>query len=146
MVHRAVADTGSEPLVVCRRLLAGVAHDAVTATGYGRHLFRDHWPAATVITEIKAVAAGATALVPGCRTIIDIGGQDTKVIALDASGRVRLGRVLAVSEELAVVEVFEGTAGLSATHSKVRFLGHSFEYCVSADEVLGRVFSSASRP
>jgi predicted CoA-substrate-specific enzyme activase len=89
VVHRAVADTGSDPLAVCRRLLDGVAPDAITATGYGRHLFKEHWQAAEMVTEIKAVATGALALIPGCRTIIDIGGQDTKVIALDAAGRVQ---------------------------------------------------------
>jgi predicted CoA-substrate-specific enzyme activase len=89
VVHRAVEDTGSDPLAVCRRLLDGLAFDALTATGYGRHLFREHWPEAEVISEIKAVAAGAAALVPGCRTIVDIGGQDSKAIALDAQGRVR---------------------------------------------------------
>lgn len=89
VVHTAVADTGSDPLAVCRRLLAGVTGDIVTATGYGRHLFREHWPAARVITEIKAVARGAVRLVPACRSIIDIGGQDTKAISLGADGRVR---------------------------------------------------------
>jgi predicted CoA-substrate-specific enzyme activase len=85
----AVEDTGSDPLAVCRRLLEGVAHDTVTATGYGRHLFKEHWPDAEVITEIKAVAIGANRRIPGCRTLIDIGGQDTKAIALDADGRMR---------------------------------------------------------
>jgi predicted CoA-substrate-specific enzyme activase len=88
-VYRAVEDTGSDPLAVCRRLLDGLGYDCITGTGYGRHLFREHWPAAEVISEIKAVAAGATALIPGCRTIIDIGGQDSKAVALDASGRVQ---------------------------------------------------------
>jgi (R)-2-hydroxyacyl-CoA dehydratese activating ATPase len=89
VVLRAVADTGSDPLAVCGQLLDGVVYDAIICTGYGRHLFKEHWPAAEVISEIKAVAVGATALVPGCRTILDIGGQDTKVIALDAAGRVQ---------------------------------------------------------
>ena len=89
VVRSAVEDTGSDPLAVCRRLLDGLACDRITGTGYGRHLFKEHWPSAEVISEIKAVAAGATALVPGCRTIVDIGGQDTKAIALDAAGRVQ---------------------------------------------------------
>jgi (R)-2-hydroxyacyl-CoA dehydratese activating ATPase len=89
VVLRAVEDTGSDPLAICRRLLDGVACDAITATGYGRHLFKEHWPAAEVISEIKAVAVGATSLVPGCRTIVDIGGQDTKAIALDPAGKVQ---------------------------------------------------------
>jgi len=67
-----------------------------------------------------------------------------EVVAPD--GRVRRGRVLSISEDLAVVEVFEGTVGLSASQSKVRFLGHSFQYSVSAEEVLGRVFDGLGRP
>ena len=89
VVHRAVEDTGSDPLGVCRRLLDGLEPGAITATGYGRHLFAEHWPGALVVTEIKAVARGATALVPGCRSVVDIGGQDTKAITLDGEGRVR---------------------------------------------------------
>jgi len=89
VVHRAVEDTGSDPLAVCRRLLDGLSYDAITGTGYGRHLFKEHWPSAQVISEIKAVAAGAAALMPGCRTIIDIGGQDSKAISLDPAGKVQ---------------------------------------------------------
>jgi (R)-2-hydroxyacyl-CoA dehydratese activating ATPase len=89
VVHRAVEDTGSDPLAVCRRLLDGLGYDCITGTGYGRHLFKEHWPAAQIISEIKAVAAGAIALITGCRTIIDIGGQDSKAIALDSAGKVR---------------------------------------------------------
>lgn len=89
VVFQAIEDTGSDPLAVCRRLLRGIAYDAIICTGYGRHLFKEHWPAAEVISEIRAVAFGATSLVHDCRTIIDIGGQDTKVISLDSTGKVR---------------------------------------------------------
>ncbi|MDY0060194.1 MAG: acyl-CoA dehydratase activase [Myxococcota bacterium] len=89
VAHDAVTDTGSDPLTVCRQLLAGLAYDRITSTGYGRHLFKEHWPDAAVVSEIKAVACGATALVPGCRTVVDIGGQDSKAIALDGAGRVQ---------------------------------------------------------
>jgi predicted CoA-substrate-specific enzyme activase len=87
VVVRAVEDTGSDPLAVCRGLLAGIEDAVIIGTGYGRHLFQEHWPGCEVVTEIKAVAVGATALVPGCRTVVDIGGQDTKVVALDGAGR-----------------------------------------------------------
>jgi len=89
VVGSTVEDTGSDPLTVCRGVLDGLAYDRITSTGYGRHLFKEHWPDAEVISEIKAVAKGVTALVPGCRTIIDIGGQDSKAISLDASGKVQ---------------------------------------------------------
>jgi predicted CoA-substrate-specific enzyme activase len=40
------------------------------------------------ITEITCIAKGVSHLFPECRTIIDIGGQDTKVIRVDEHGRV----------------------------------------------------------
>ena len=36
VVQSAVADTGSDPLAVCRRLLEGLAYDRITGTGYGQ--------------------------------------------------------------------------------------------------------------
>ncbi len=57
--------------------------EVIVATGYGRDLvgFRD-----LTITEISCHAEGAAFMLPGVRTIIDIGGQDSKVIGLDANG------------------------------------------------------------
>jgi (R)-2-hydroxyacyl-CoA dehydratese activating ATPase len=59
----------------------------LTATGYGRKLFKE---ADESVSEITANAAGAGAgLAPGSvRTIINIGGQDSKVILLDADGHI----------------------------------------------------------
>ena len=85
---------------------------------------------------------GPLVFVSGIR---DVGFRELAEV-VDASGRARLGRVLAISEDLAVVEVFEGTVGLSASRSIVRFLGRSFEYTVSGDDVLGRVFDGLGRP
>jgi predicted CoA-substrate-specific enzyme activase len=76
-----------QPLTVCRELLAGERYDCVVATGYGRRLFAESIDA-TLITEIKAAAVGGRFLYPACRTILDIGGQDTKAISLDPEGRV----------------------------------------------------------
>jgi V/A-type H+-transporting ATPase subunit B len=45
---------------------------------------------------------------------------------LDPTGRPRLGRVLDVSETQAVVQVLEGTSGLSNQTVRTRFLGESF--------------------
>jgi len=55
------------------------------ATGYGRARVR---VADKVVTEITCHARGAWALLQGCRFVIDIGGQDSKAIALDQNGRV----------------------------------------------------------
>ncbi len=54
-------------------------------TGYGRTMVKfGH----KNITEISCHARGAHYLFPGVRTVIDIGGQDSKVVALDGNGRV----------------------------------------------------------
>lgn len=81
------SETSFSPLERCYELLKDVKTDNIMATGYGRHLFEVHIGSRT-ITEIKAFAKGAKALFPKCRTIIDIGGQDTKVISLDEKGNV----------------------------------------------------------
>ncbi len=57
---------------------------AMVTTGYGRASF----PLATkMITEITCHARGAFFVHPKTRTVIDIGGQDSKVIRLDSRGR-----------------------------------------------------------
>lgn len=58
----------------------------VVATGYGRNLVDF---ATTTITEITCHARGVRFLAPDVRTIIEIGGQDSKLIRLTASGAVR---------------------------------------------------------
>lgn len=58
---------------------------AVVATGYGR--FNLSFPARQM-TEITCHGLGARHLFPRTRTVIDLGGQDSKVIALDDRGKV----------------------------------------------------------
>ncbi len=68
---------------------AGVIPDAVeriVATGYGRR--RVHF-ANTTVTEITCHALGVRSVVPNARSIIEIGGQDSKLIHLDSDGAVR---------------------------------------------------------
>ena len=81
-----IADTGLDPVEQSKQLMAENHFDRIFATGYGRHLAKEHF-ADNVITEIKAYALGARYLYPDCRTIIDIGGQDSKVIAIGADGK-----------------------------------------------------------
>ncbi|MBN1557737.1 MAG: V-type ATP synthase subunit B [Lentisphaerae bacterium] len=64
---------------------------------------------------------------------------------LCGDGAVRRGTVLDISNERAVIQVFEGAQGLSLRGTSVRFLGKSLEFSVSA-ELLGRVLSGAGRP
>jgi predicted CoA-substrate-specific enzyme activase len=68
--------------------IAGVEREmlaAVVATGYGRASVPF---AAKDVTEITCHAKGAHRLAPDARTVIDIGGQDSKVIRLGSAGNV----------------------------------------------------------
>jgi predicted CoA-substrate-specific enzyme activase len=80
-------ETGYDPLAQCKVLIDATRPDTLVATGYGRHLIANGEGIPTV-TEIKAAARGARALFPTCRTIVDIGGQDTKVIQVNDEGSV----------------------------------------------------------
>lgn len=75
----------------CLNLAAEEAHvspdvcAAVVATGYGRERVAVR---SKSVTEITCHARGALALFPEARSVVDIGGQDSKAIALDERGRV----------------------------------------------------------
>ena len=58
-------------------------------------------------------------------------GYDETVEILGPDGRPRIGRVLDISETQAVVQVLEGTSGLSNQTLRIRFLGESFRLPVS---------------
>lgn len=87
VLKKSQTDSGFDPMGQAQNLLAGLQYDRITATGYGRHRFELSWEAPTV-TEIKAYAVGARFLFPRVRTILDIGGQDSKAIAVNDQGRV----------------------------------------------------------
>lgn len=82
------ADTGHDPAGQVKKMLDGVSCERIMATGYGRQLMEIAFDSPTV-TEIKAYAAGVHRLFPEARFILDIGGQDSKVIALLENGRIR---------------------------------------------------------
>ena len=88
ILERFQADTGFDPMAEARKMMDGVACDRIMATGYGRNLFEISFTAPTV-TEIKAHAKGARAFFPDAETVLDIGGQDSKAIALFPDGRVK---------------------------------------------------------
>ena len=87
ILHFLISDTTHDPLEQCNSLMAQTSFDRILATGYGRHFFETYFDVSTV-TEIKAFARGAKAIFSNCRTILDIGGQDTKAIALGERGNV----------------------------------------------------------
>ena len=71
-------------------------------------------------------------------------GYDELVEVITPANERRLGKVLKVTEKIAVVQVFEGTTGLSLAETRVRFLGKTLEIPVSV-EMLGRVMETQNR-
>lgn len=61
------------------------------------------------------------------------------------SGEIRIGQTLEVDEDKAVVQVFEGTTGLSQRNMRTVFLGKTLEIPVHR-EMLGRIFDGLGRP
>jgi V/A-type H+-transporting ATPase subunit B len=60
-------------------------------------------------------------------------------------GEVRIGQILDVSADMAVVQVYEGTSGIDSYHTKVSFTGESPRIDVSLD-MLGRVLNGVGKP
>ena len=88
IVRARVVDTGIDPLGNARALIEGRSYDRLVATGYGRNLAVERALAGEVISEIKAYGLGAYHLCPDVGTVLDIGGQDSKVIRVGPEGRV----------------------------------------------------------
>lgn len=93
MLASVILPTGANSRSAAERSLkaaldqANLPREAITrivATGYGRASFSQ---ADKMVTEITCHARGAFFIYPRTRTVIDIGGQDSKVIRLDGQGR-----------------------------------------------------------
>ena len=65
-------------------------------------------------------------------------------IALN-DGTTRTGRVVQIDGDKAIIQVFEGTRGISLENTRTRFQGRPMEVALSK-EVLGRIFDGAGRP
>ena len=87
LVGSEVAESSFAPHEQAAAMVARHGSPPAAATGYGRHLARKHF-AQRVLTEIKAHALGARYFFPRCRTVLDVGGQDAKAIALGEAGEV----------------------------------------------------------
>lgn len=72
-------------------------------------------------------------------------GYDEVAEIVGQDGRPRIGRVLDVSDRLVVLQILEGTTGLSNQAVRTRFLGESFKLPVSR-KMLGRIFDGLGRP
>ena len=64
---------------------------------------------------------------------------------VNTNGEIRLGKVLEINRDKAVVQLFENSQGLQISGARARFLGHSQELAVSED-MLGRVFDGMGNP
>jgi len=93
IVARVLIDTGANVVRAGQRAMdavqdVGIAREDikfVVGTGYGRYKIE---AGDTQVTEISCHARGAHMLFPGTRTVIDMGGQDTKAIKIGAEGDV----------------------------------------------------------
>jgi V/A-type H+-transporting ATPase subunit B len=65
-------------------------------------------------------------------------------IRLD-DGTMRQGRIVQIDGKRVVIQVFEGTRGISLTNTRTRLTGHPMEMPLSPS-ILGRVFDGAGRP
>jgi predicted CoA-substrate-specific enzyme activase len=94
IVSHALVDTGANVVTAAEKafvaaLEAGGIHeedvDYIVGTGYGRYkvTFGN-----TQVTEISCHARGAVHMFPGTRTVMDMGGQDTKAIRVRSDGEV----------------------------------------------------------
>ena len=91
---RALIDTGANVVVAAERAFQAALLDAgledravgcVAGTGYGRYrvTFGD-----LQVTEISCHGRGAVHMFPLTRTVVDMGGQDTKAIKVNARGEI----------------------------------------------------------
>lgn len=95
VIANGVTDQGVEQNKLALQLFGRLLNDnhvnkedvrRIVATGYGRNIVEF---ANTTITEITCQAVGVRWLVSSAMTIIDIGGQDSKLVRLDRTGKVR---------------------------------------------------------
>jgi predicted CoA-substrate-specific enzyme activase len=163
--ERNILNTGVTDQGVAQAVLAGNLLDrsleengytrndvkAVVATGYGRDALEF---ANTAITEITCHARGVSHIMKDVSTIIDIGGQDSKVIRLEQSGLVRdfkmndrcaagTGRFLEVVAGRLDVEIFR----IGRLVENAKNPSHISSMCVvfAETEIIGLLASGESR-
>jgi len=75
---------------------------------------------------------------------IDIANEEVVEIQM-SDGQKRTGRIVRIEGTHAIIQVFEGTSGLSKDNTKTKFLGHPMEISLSR-EILGRTLNGAGKP
>jgi len=75
--------------------------------------------------------------------VTDVGYSEVANIRLE-DGSMRMGKVLDISRDSALIQLFEGTEGININGSGVSFLGETLHFGVS-EEILGRVFNGVGK-
>ena len=78
------------------------------------------------------------------RGVKDVAFDEMAEITLE-NGERRYGRVILIDGDRVVLQVFEGTRGISLENASTHFVGKSMDIALSR-EMLGRVFDGAGRP
>ncbi|MCS7227588.1 MAG: V-type ATP synthase subunit B [Endomicrobia bacterium] len=95
----------------------------------------------TLQTELIKSVTGPLILVEGAR-----GAKYEELVEIQLSnGEVKLGRVLEIEEDTALIQLFEESRGISIGTTKVRFLNKTVTLGVSKT-ILGRIFDGLGRP
>jgi V/A-type H+/Na+-transporting ATPase subunit B len=91
----------------------------------------------TTVTEVS----GPLMIVEGVE-----GVAYSEIVEIETpTGEHRRGQVLEVSEDRAVIQVFEGTSDLNTATTKIRFTGETAKIGVSPD-MMGRIFNGTGKP
>lgn len=86
--------------------------------------------------------------IDGPLAVIDhlTGASNEELVTMSLpDGSKRLGKVVALDGDRAVIQVFEGTSGLSLVNTKTRLMGKPMTLALSR-EILGRTFDGVGRP
>ncbi len=68
-----------------------------------------------------------------------------EIVEIEVGGRTRTGRIIEISGETVVVQVFESSAGMSLSNTKTRLMGRPMTIPLSK-EILGRIFGGSGQP
>ncbi|MFU0827735.1 MAG: hypothetical protein ACFWTJ_09425 [Lachnoclostridium sp.] len=68
-----------------------------------------------------------------------------EIVELSTEGKKKLGRIIEVYEDKAVIQVFQGTEDMSLNNTHTKLTGHPMEIALS-EEILGRIFNGVGKP
>ena len=99
------------------------------------------------MNETKNIEYVGLSQINGPLIIIEgiMGGCYEELAEITFKTEKRLGRIIQIEGQRAVIQVFEGTEGLSLDNTRTRLLGSPMELSVGRD-MLGRVFDGVGRP